>query len=61
MNKKNYQSPSTYACELTGKAILSTSMKLGGPEETVSNSADIGFVKEQNSQSGNNSIWNEEW
>ena len=57
MNKKIYQSPCACAYKITGKTIISTSVPVGGK---VNNSKDIGFVKEQNSQNGNN-VWDEEW
>ena len=57
MNKKIYQSPCACAYKITGKTIISTSVPVGGK---VSDSKDIGFVKEQNSQNGNN-VWDEEW
>ena len=57
MNKKIYQSPCACAYKITGKTIISTSVPVGGK---VNNSEDIGFVKEQNSQNGNN-VWDEEW
>lgn len=57
--KKNYQSPSAQAYRITSKTFISQSMKLDG-ENKVSNSADIGFVKEQDSQNGKN-VWDEEW
>ena len=60
MNKKIYQSPCACAYKLTGKAMLSSSMTVNGSDK-VTNSTDIGFVKEQNSQSGNNNVWDEEW
>ena len=60
MNKKIYQSPSACAYKLMGKAMLSASMKVDGSEK-VDNSSDIGFVKEQSSQNGNNNVWDEEW
>ena len=62
MNKKIYQSPCAYAIEIIGKAILSASdVRIGGTSEKVDNSNDIGFVKEQNWQSGNVNIWDNEW
>lgn len=60
MNKKIYQSPRACAYKIIGKAIISSSMKVSGTDK-VENSSDIGFVKEQNSQSGNNNVWDEEW
>jgi len=29
--------------------------------EKVSNSSDIGFVKEESSQAGGNNVWDNEW
>ena len=58
--KKIYQSPSACAYKITGRAIMSTSIKLGSSEEKVTNKDDIGFVKEENTQSNNN-VWDEEW
>lgn len=40
--------------------MMSTSMKIGSLDEKVSNSEDIGFAKEQNSQE-NRDLWNDEW
>ena len=59
--KKIYQSPSACAYKITGrKAFVQTSIKLGNSEEKVTNSTDIGFAKEENTQSNNN-VWDEEW
>ena len=57
--KKSYQSPCAQAYRITSKTFISQSMKVDGTEK-VSNSSDIGFVKEQNTQSGKN-VWDEEW
>ncbi len=59
MKKQIYISPRASAYKIMGKAIISTSVKFGGSK--VSNSEDIGFVKEQNSQSGDNNVWDDEW
>ena len=57
--KKIYQSPSASAYTITGrKAFVQTSINVGGK---VSNSEDIGFVKEQNSQSSSSNAWDDEW
>ena len=59
--KKIYQSPNVYAYKIVGKRfLLNTSIKVDGTDK-VSNSSDIGFVKEQSSQSGDNSVWDDEW
>ena len=57
--KKIYQSPCAQAYRITSKTFISQSMKVDGTEK-VSNSADIGFVKDQNSQNDKN-VWDEEW
>ena len=60
MKKQIYQSPRACAYNIIGKTLISTSMKLGDSQEKVSNSNDIGFAKEHNSQ-GDKDLWNEEW
>lgn len=61
MKKHIYISPRVFVCEISGKAMISTSMRLGDTQQKVSNSQDIGFVKENNSQGGDNSLWDNEW
>ena len=58
MKKRIYITPNAYVCEITGKAIISTSMPVGG---TVGDENDIGFVKGENTQIGNRNLWDEEW
>ena len=60
MNKRIYISPCACVCEITGRGMMSTSIKIGSSEEKVSNSEDIGFAKEQNSQE-DRGLWNDEW
>ena len=60
MKKQIYQSPRACAYKIMGRAMISSSMKLGGTQEKVGNNADIGFVKEQNYPSDID-LWNEEW
>ena len=60
MKKQVYQSPRTCAYKLMGKTFISASdMKFSS--DKVSDSNDIGFVKEDNSQSGDNNVWDDEW
>lgn len=61
MKKQIYQSPRACAYNIMGKVMLSGSMKLGNSQEKVNNTDDIGFVKEQNSQSGDNDLMDDEW
>ena len=60
MKKQIYQAPHTCAVNIIGKALISTSMTYSSTEK-VSNSQDIGFVKEESSQAGDNNVWNNEW
>ena len=59
MKKQIYQAPHTCAINIIGRAIISTSMTYS--TEKVSNSSDIGFVKEESSQAGGNNVWDNEW
>ena len=59
MKKQIYQAPHTCAINIIGMAIISTSMTYS--TEKVSNSSDIGFVKEESSQAGGNNVWDNEW
>ena len=60
MKKQIYQAPHTCAVNIIGKALISASMTYSSTEK-VSNSQDIGFVKEESSQAGDNNVWNNEW
>ncbi len=60
MKKKLYQAPHACAFKITGRAIISTSIAYSSTEK-VSNSQDIGFVKEESSQAGGNNVWDNEW
>ena len=60
MKKQIYQSPRTCVYKLMGKTFISTSVRINTSDK-VSDSNDIGFVKEDNSQSGDNSVWDDEW
>ena len=59
--KKKYLIPSLETIVISEAEMIAQSMKLGGtaPEEKVSNSADIGFVKENDSNNYN--VWDEDW
>lgn len=59
MKKQIYQSPRACTYPIIGKNVLTTSMKIGG-DEKVSDSDDIGFAKEQDSQKGDG-VWSDEW
>ena len=59
MKKQLYQAPHACAINIIGRAIISTSMTYS--TEKVSNSQDIGFVKEESSQAGGNNVWDNEW
>ena len=59
MKKQIYQAPHTCAVNIIGKALISTSVAYS--TEKVSNTSDIGFVKEESSQAGDNNVWNNEW
>ena len=59
MKKQIYQAPHTCAINIIGRAIISTSMTYS--TEKVSNSSDIGFVKEKSLQAGGNNFWDNEW
>lgn len=61
MKKHIYISPRVCVCEISGKAMISTSMIVGNSQQKVSNNQDIGFVKEDNSRGGDNSLWDNEW
>ena len=58
--KKTYQSPHVCAYKIIGKKFL-LNPSLSVNESKVSNNNDIGFVKEQNTNSDNNNIWDNEW
>ncbi|MBO7138199.1 MAG: hypothetical protein J6V92_07010 [Bacteroidaceae bacterium] len=60
MKKQVYQSPSAYVYKVIGKAVLSTSIIVDGSGK-VDDESNIGFTKEQDSQSGSNKVWDEEW
>ena len=60
MKKQVYQSPSAYVYKIMGKTVLATSIVVGGSGK-VDDESNIGFTKEQDSQSGNNNVWDEEW
>jgi len=59
MNKK-YVSPAQRVRILFTESLLAESIKVGtNSDEKVSSSSDIGFVKEQSSNSYN--VWNDDW
>ena len=60
MKKQVYQYPRTCVYKLMGKTFISTSVRINTSDK-VSDSNYIGFVKEDNSQSGDNSVWDDEW
>lgn len=61
MKKQLYQAPSAYAYHIIGKSMITQSIRIGNTQEKVSNSQDIGFVKEENPLSGGNNLWDNEW
>ena len=59
--KKRYLNPSIEAIVISEAEMIAggPSMQIGSSEQKVSNSSDIGFVKEQSSSSYN--VWNDDW
>lgn len=58
--KKKYLNPSLETIVISEAEMIAQSMKLGGSNEKVSNSADIGFVKD-NSGSQDYDVWKDDW
>ena len=58
--KKKYLNPSLETIVISDAEMIAQSMKLGGSNEKVSNSADIGFVKD-NSGSQDYDVWKDDW
>ena len=57
---KTYQSPALRTTFIVGTHhLLGSSIQVSN--ETVSNSADIGFVKGDNSSRGGHSVWDDDW
>lgn len=59
MNRK-YFSPALKITFIEAQNLLAESIKVGGSNEKVSNSSDIGFVK-GNSSPNNHNVWNDDW
>lgn len=59
--KKRYLNPSIEAIVISEAEMIAggPSMQIGSSEQKVSNSSDIGFVKEQSSSSYD--VWNDDW
>ena len=57
--KKNYSIPSLETIVISEAEMIAQSMKVGG-DEKVSNSADIGFVKENTANQDYN-VWDDDW
>lgn len=58
--KKKYLNPSLETIVISEAEMIAQSMKLGGSNEKVSNSNDIGFVKD-NSGSQDYDVWKDDW
>ena len=60
--KKTYQSPRVCVYDIVGQTyLMDNSIKVGStPQEKVSNSSDIGFVK-GNSRPNNYDVWDDDW
>lgn len=61
MKKQLYQAPSAYAYHIIGKSMITQSIRIGNTQEKVSNDADIGFVKDYDSQISDVNLWDNEW
>ena len=59
MNRK-YFSPALKITLIEAQNLLAESIKVGNSQQKVSNSSDIGFVKE-NSTHNNHNVWNDDW
>ena len=60
MKKRIYISPSAFVCEISGRTIMATSVIVNGYDK-VSDNADIGFVKDYDSQISDVNLWDEVW